>query len=209
MDASEKFWNKVAARFAERPVADTEAYSAKLAATQALLKPDDVVLDVGCGTGSLALELAAYVSEVHASDLSREMIRIAERRAADQQVRNVTFHHTSIADLSFGSGTFDAVTAYNVLHLVDDRSAALATIFGLLKPGGVFVSSTACLGDSRVPFRLVLPIMKWVGRAPPVQVFGIRALNADLRAAGFVDITEQKVSSDETNAFLLAAKPRT
>ena len=69
MDASEEFWNKIAVRFARRPIADLEAYHAKLDATKACLKPDDVVLDVGCGTGLLALELSTCVSEVHAIDL--------------------------------------------------------------------------------------------------------------------------------------------
>ena len=76
MDASENFWNKIAARYAKKPIANLEAYHAKLDATKARLKPDDVILDVGCGTGSLALELSTCVSEVHAIDLSREMIKI-------------------------------------------------------------------------------------------------------------------------------------
>ena len=88
MDDSEKFWNGIAARYAKKPIANLEAYHAKLDATNACLKPDDVILDVGCGTGSLALELSTYVSEVHAIDLSREMIKIANQKAADEEIGN-------------------------------------------------------------------------------------------------------------------------
>ena len=207
MDASEKFWSKIAARYARQPIADLEAYHAKLDATKACLKPDDIILDVGCGTGSLALELSTCVSEVHAIDLSREMIKIANQKAADAGVGNVTFHNTIIEDVSFKSETFDAICAYNLLHLVDDRSAALHTILDLLKPGGFFISATACLGESRLPFRLLLPIVKLFGRAPAVQVFGIQELERDLLDAGFVEIKRKKVSSAKTSAFLVAARP--
>ena len=206
MDA-ERFWNRIAARYARQPIADLEAYHAKLDATKACLKPDDIILDVGCGTGSLALELSTCVSEVHAIDLSREMIKIANQKAADEGVGNVTFHNTTIESVSFKSETFNAICAYNVLHLVDDRSAALNTILDLLKPGGFFISATACLGESRVPFRLLLPIVKLFGRAPAVQVFGIQELERDLLDAGFVEIKRKKVSSNKTNAFLVAARP--
>ncbi len=179
MDA-ERFWNRIAARYARQPIADLEAYHAKLDATKACLKPDDIILDVGCGTGSLALELSTCVAEVHAIDLSREMIKIANQKVADEDIANVTFYNTTITNLSFESRTFNAICAYNILHLVDDRSAALNTILDLLKPGGFFISATACLGDSRVPFRLLLPIVKLFGRAPAVQVFGILELERDL-----------------------------
>ena len=147
---------------------------------KACLKPDDVILDVGCGTGSLALELSPCVSEVHAIDLSREMIKIANQKAADENIGNVTFHNTTITNVSFESETFNAICAYNILHLFDDRRAALNMIFYLLKPGGFFISSTPCLGDSRVPFQFLLPIMKLFGKAPAVQVFGIQELNNNL-----------------------------
>ena len=207
MDASEKFWNNIAARYAQKPIANLEAYHAKLDATKACLKPDDVILDVGCGTGSLALELSPCVSEVHAIDLSREMIKIANQKAADENIGNITFHNTKFTNVSFESETFNAICAYNLLHLVDDRRAALNMIFDLLKPGGFFISTTPCLGDSRVPFRFLLPIMKLFGKAPAVQVFSTQELNNGLLNAGFVEIIKKKVSSDKTNAFLVAAKP--
>ena len=48
------FWNKLAEKYARQPVANPAAFERKIAATQSLMTPDDVVLDVGCGTGSLA-----------------------------------------------------------------------------------------------------------------------------------------------------------
>ena len=122
-------------------------------------------------------------------------------------IGNVTFHNTTITNVSFESETFNAICAYNILHLLDDRRAVLNMILDLLKPGGLFISTTPCLGDSRVPFQFLLPIVKLFGRAPAVQVFSFQELNDNLLDAGFVEIMKRKVSSDKTNAFLVAAKP--
>jgi len=208
MHANERFWNKLAEGYSRKPVADPDAYQAKLEATKARLRPGDKLLDVGCGTGSLALELAPHVAQVHAIDLSSEMIRIANGKAADAGVGNVTFHTGSAAELSaLGETSFDVVCAYNILHLVDDRGATLAQIFELLEPGGHFISTTPCLGESYVPYRPVLALMRLVGKAPPVDVIRVGQLRADLERAGFVEITRQEVSDSKTTAFVLAQKP--
>ena len=171
-----RFWDKIAEKYSKKPVADPAAYQRKLDFTKARLKPHHVVLDIGCGTGSLALELAPRVSHVHAVDVSSEMVRIANRKAAAARVSNVTFYKTSIEEEeSFGRESFDVICAYNILHLVQDHQDTLGKLFGLLKPGGHFISSTACLRETWVPFGLIIPLMQLVGRAPHVLMLRGRA----------------------------------
>jgi arsenite methyltransferase len=209
MTAESKFWDAIAEKYAAKPVADVPAYERKLAITKARLRREHVVLDVGCGTGSLALELAPHVAHVHSLDVSAEMIRIAKGKAAAKGVDNVTFHHATLeAITSFEPAQFDAVCAYNILHLVDDRRRTLATMFELLKPGGAFVSSTPCLGDSLVPYAVILPVMRWFGKAPPVCVLDRATLTRDIREAGFDDVTSPDVGADALIAFMVAGKPR-
>ena len=64
------------------------------------------------------------------------------------------------------------VLALNLLHLLPDRPAALAKIHRLLKPGGLFISSTACLADRMWFLRPVIPVMQWLGKAPYVSFVG-------------------------------------
>jgi SAM-dependent methyltransferase len=98
MEAEARFWDDVAEKYARKPIGDVSAYERKLEIIRERLKPTDVVLDIGCGTGSLALELAPFVSHVHAVDVSIEMIKIGRRKAEDQQIRNVTFHRSAVQE---------------------------------------------------------------------------------------------------------------
>ncbi len=205
----EGFWNKLAERYSQQPIANLEAYHAKLETTKALLSPADRVLDIGCGTGSLALELAPHVDEVHAVDISREMIRIAERKTAEKGVTNITYHHTIADSLPFENASFDVICAYNILHLVDDSRATLRRLFDLLKPEGLLISTTPCLRESYVPYGLILPLLRLVGKAPPVKVIDIKTLEQHMRDAGFVDLEKPQIPASKMTAFVHATKPKT
>lgn len=201
------FWDKIADEYSRKPVELPEAFEKKIAHTRSLMSKDDTVLDVGCGTGSLALRLAPFAKAVHGLDLSPEMIRIA--RGKGREVGNVRFHVGAFDDSFqvFKAGGLDGLLAYSLLHLVEDRAAALAQIFTLLKPGGFFVSSTACLGESRVPYRPIIWVMQRLGRAPYVDFVRKDQLMEEMRACGFSDVREVFVGAKETTAFVSARKP--
>ncbi|MFO0556037.1 MAG: methyltransferase domain-containing protein [Polyangiaceae bacterium] len=209
MTTDAKFWDNIAPRYAAQPVKDIPAFDRKKAITRALLRPDSTVLEVGCGTGSLALELSRSAGHIHAIDVSAEMIRIANEKKAKQGVSNVTFAQGTLDGDAPPPGDFDAVWAYSILHLVPDRRATLRRIFELMKPGGVLVSSNVCLGDSWVPYRPLLAVMRWLGKAPSVTVYDRETLANDLRDAGFVEIEERDVGASKLVAFVLARKPPT
>lgn len=207
-DLDARFWDGVAEGYAKKPVSDFAAYERKLAITKSFLSPTDVVLDVGCGTGSLALELAPHASEVHALDFSREMIEIGKGKARDQGVHNIMFHQSTLEGSdAFSREQLDGICAYNILHLVEDRPATLQLIHTYLKPGGFFVSSTAVLAESAIPFRPILAAMRFFGKAPPVGIFRARQLLREIEDAGFVDIATPDVGAKKTVGFVTAKKP--
>lgn len=209
MHADVAFWNNIATRYARQPVEDPAAFERKIALTLAQMKPGDVVLDIGCGTGSLVLRLAERGAHLHGLDYSAAMIEIARAKAATQGVKNVTFHLGAFDETftAFAPGTLDGVYAGSLLHLVPDRIAVLRKAFGLLKPGGFFVSSTVCLGESWVPLTPVLRVMRWLGRAPAVWPLARAALVREIAEAGFVDVAEPDVGASPKIAFVMAARP--
>jgi ubiquinone/menaquinone biosynthesis C-methylase UbiE len=179
------FWNKTADRYSRRPFSDEAAYQKKLDKTREYFQPDMEVLEIGCGTGSTAIAHAPFVGHIRASDLSPRMIEIARDKAKTAGIDNVTFEVSSVEGLDVPDGSIDVVMAHNILHLLEDRERAIADIHRMLKPGGVFVSSTACIGDMMLPLRLIIPVGRFLRLFPLVKIFSVAELKESVENAGF------------------------
>lgn len=204
MKASREFWDKSAPRYAKSPVRDEAVYQEKLAITQEYFRPDSSVLEFGCGTGSTALVHAPHVRQIIATDISQKMLDIAEQKARDAGVENIQFQRGTLNDLSFEKEHFDVILGLNILHLLEDVDATLATVHKLLKPGGVFVSSTALVGDLFFLWRLLIPVMQWVDMAPYVNTLSKKALLSKLTGAGFN--IEREWQPNKASIFIVARK---
>jgi len=185
MDRSIRFWDRIAERYSNQPIADGAAYQKKLQATREYFRPDMEVLELGCGTGSTAIIHAPYVKHIQAIDISSKMIEIAQGKAGARNVENVTFAQSTIDEFSVDDQTLDAVLGLSILHLLENRDDVIAKVYKMLKPGGVFVTSTMCLGDTMKFFKVIAPVGKFLGLMPLVKVFTARELEASLTDAGF------------------------
>ena len=119
---SMRFWDRIAKRYAARQITDVAAYEALLADVALRLNPGDRVLEIGCGTGGTAIRLASHVASYTATDFSAEMIRIARSKLAPATLH---FERTD-AQRAFDGAPFDAICAFNFLHLVDDFERPLS-----------------------------------------------------------------------------------
>ena len=204
MTDSSAFWDKVAKRYSKKPVADEAAYQRKLRVTRNYFRPDMKVLEIGCGTGSTALVHAPYVKHIHATDISPKMIEIAKGKAAAEEIDNITFEVSSIDELEVADQSLDAVLALSVLHLLEDRNEAIENVHKMLKKGGVFVTSTVCLGDTMKFFKLIAPIGKFLGLMPLLRVFTVRELIKSLTEAGFA--IDYEWQPDKSIAVFIVAR---
>ncbi len=102
------------------------------------------VLEVAAGTGLVTPALAAGAGEVIATDYSAAMVAALKQRVRDARVTNVQCEQADLYLLPFDAGSFDAVVAANVLHLVPDLPGALAALRRVSKPGGRVVVPTFC-----------------------------------------------------------------
>lgn len=209
MPAEAAFWNNLAEKYAARPVSDPSAFERKIAITKSRMRPADEILEIGCGTGSLALRLAPHARQIHGLDVSDEMLRIAEGKVTRQGIDNVSFH-VGPFDRSFDkfeAGSLDGILAYSILHLLEDVDDALKQIYDLLRPGGFFISSTVCLANTWVPYKSLITVMRWLGKAPMVRSFTTDTLLKSIRRAGFVDVECPDVGAKNVVGFVVAAKP--
>lgn len=181
-----RFWNRIARRYASRPVADEQAYEAKLAKTDSYLKPAHHMLEIGCGTGTTAIHHAPKVASVLAIDISETMIEIARTKARQANVTNIDFEITTIDNLRTGPSTYDVILAHSILHLLPDVASVLGQLQQMLKPGGLLISSTSCISDFMPLVRYVLPVGRRLGIIPYVNVFSEQQLEKWLADTGFV-----------------------
>ncbi len=205
MGSSPRFWDRIAKRYSKTPVADEASYQKKLQITRSYLRPDMEVLEFGCGTGSTAINHSPYVGNIHAIDISSKMIEIARGKAEEGNVSNVTFEQSTIEDVSVPDQSLDAVLGLSILHLLENKEGAIEKVHRMLKPGGVFVTSTTCLGDSLKFFKLIAPVGKMFGLMPLLKVFTTRELVASLTDAGF-EIDHQWQPGKGKAVFIVAKK---
>ncbi len=207
IDQSNKFWDKNAERYSKRPIADEAAYQKKLQATREYLRPDMKVLEIGCGTGSTAIVHAPYVKHIHGIDISSKMIEIAQDKADAENIENIRFECATIDEYSVPDQSLDVVLGLSILHILDNWEDVIARVYKMLKPGGIFVSSTACIGDSMKFFKIIAPIGKLLGLMPLVKVFTARELEDSLTDAGF-DIDHRWHPGKTKAMFIVAKKPK-
>ncbi len=208
-DKDARFWNRIARKYAARPVGDTAGYERTLERTRHYLKATDEAIEFGCGSGTTALKLAPSVARYVATDFAPAMIAIGQAKAEAQGALNVTFAVATPATALYDDASFDAGLAFNVLHLLPELGHTLAAVRRLLKPGALFVSKTPCLGEMTPLIRWIVRPAQWVGLAPSVAFFTAEELERDIAAAGF-DIVERDrhgtKKKQEPRIFLVARK---
>jgi ubiquinone/menaquinone biosynthesis C-methylase UbiE len=149
------------------------------------LRAGDQVLDVGCGTGRLAIvfsERVGATGSVNGIDPAAEMIKRASSRARKSGVP-VSFQVAFAQDLPFADGSFDAVACTLALHHVaeDDQLTAVREMYRVLKPSGRLLIAEFHQG----PERRRRPGPRWLRHS------GEDMLDKALRlvsASGFTDV---------------------
>ena len=208
MAESDKFWDKTAERYAKSPVSDEVTYQKKLAEAQSFFTPDMHILEFGCGTGTTAVHHAPHVQHIDAIDISENMLEIGRGKAREAGVENITFTRGTLTEFNADTDTLDAVLGLNVIHLLPDRKAVIAEVVRILKPGGIFVSSTVCLGHSYLRFiKLAVPLGKLLGLMPDVFVLTEAELASEVTNAGFVIERQWHHGKNGIAVFMVARKP--
>jgi ubiquinone/menaquinone biosynthesis C-methylase UbiE len=205
MKTDATFWDRIAPRYAKRPISNMPAYEATLARVRNYLKPSDRVLELGCGTGSTALLLADAVDQYVGSDFSAGMIAIAREKLAASGRSNLEFVEAGAGTGAFEGPGFDAVLAFNLLHLVPDLEGTLAEVHGLLPEGGLLISKTPCIGEKWY-FRPIIAVMRAIGKPPFVVTLKIADLDRAVAGAGFEIVETGFYPEKSISRFIVARR---
>lgn len=193
--SAEVFWDRHAPKYIAKPIADQPSYEAKLNHVRSLLRPTDKVLEIGCGSGNTALQLAPNCAQFTASDISSRMIELARDKEKKTEIKNVRFVHAN-AKQAVTDTSFDKILAFSLLHLVADLQFTLSAIHAQLKPGGVFISKTVCIAERNFAIRSLVRLMKAAPFTPNVNLLSQSVLRSQIEKAGF-EIVEVKYFGEQ------------
>ncbi len=203
----EKFWNLISKRYAASPISDIDAYHKKIEKLKSYLSPEDEMLDIGCGTGTQCDDLAYSVNHVTGIDISRKLLAIAETRRVKRDVGNVEFVQTTVFDDRFKSDSFNVVTAFYVLHFYEDIDVVVRRVYDILKPNGLFVLETACLGDKNIIIGMLVRLLGKLGLLPLIKILTTQQIEQALKQAGFSVVEKTKFSKSNDEYTLIVKKP--
>lgn len=169
MYKDEKFWDRIASRF-DRIERNDISYKHFINTARRYINSNDAILDFGCGTGLICTEMAENVRIIHAIDISNQMIEIAKNKASARNIRNIKYTRTTIFDEKYEAGSFDAIIAFNIFHLLEEPKKHFQRLNHLLKPGGLIISSTPCMSEA--PFlNCMLKTFSFFGITPKLNAF--------------------------------------
>ncbi|HZP31629.1 MAG TPA: methyltransferase domain-containing protein [Acidimicrobiia bacterium] len=115
------------------------------------LQPDWIVLDVACGAGHVAQELAPRVRQVVGVDLTPALLRLGAERLAAAGVANVLLQEGDAAALPFVDASFDLVVCRSALHHFAEPARQVAEMGRVCRPGGRVVVSDMVAPDGETP----------------------------------------------------------
>lgn len=166
----------------------------------AAICPEMKVLDLACGTGEPAISIAALLKgtgKVVAGDISRERLGIAERRAKEKSLTNLSFQQMDAHGLSFSDGSFDRITSRLGIMFFVNLPQAISEMLRVLKAEGRV--ALVAWGPMQQPYfqttlGVLLRMMPDAALPEPGRrmfIFGEKDILAnELRKGGFRNVAE-------------------
>ena len=121
------------------------------------------VLDCAAGTGEFSLAAAKRAASVLCTDQSQPMLDRARKKAAKRGLTNISFAQRDVTALSDPDGSFDAVIAANVLHLLPEPETAVRELWRVTAPGGRLLLPTYLQGKAGTAYGAMIKIYQGVG----------------------------------------------
>lgn len=147
------------------------------------IKPDDIILDIGCGGGMNVKRMAEKAKKVYGVDYSIVSVELSSEVNEDLiKQGQVEIVEGNVKSLPFEDNTFDIVTAFETVYFWPDIERCFGEVKRVLKPGGVFLIGMETNGSNNF-------IMKFWNHFIDMQMYTDEELKSFLENNGFSKIT--------------------
>lgn len=198
-----KFWSKNASGYDQSIIGKYwKIYPSLLDKIAQDVGTGGTVLEVATGTGLVALKIASAAEQIHAIDISPQMIDEAKKKIEEMEIDNVAFSVEDAYALPFGDGMFDTVVCNNALHNMKQPEDALSEIRRVLKPDGRFIAIIAGVGES-LKFKIALTISTLIGQLPVFHKLNLDEFADFIDKSGFAVVTKERLKHPEDSMALL------
>ena len=157
------FWDRVAGLYDLFEWSNRKVNAAARARVGELVPAGARVLDCAAGTGEFSLAAVRRAGAVLCTDRSEAMLDRARKKARKRGLSNVSFARRDITALPDPDGSYDAVIAANVLHLLDAPGIAVRELWRVTAPGGRLILPTYLQGKTGAAYGTMIKIYQGVG----------------------------------------------
>lgn len=200
---AEKFWDRSASSYDKEEENDKKTYKLIIEKTKRFLKSTDSVLDLGCGTGLVSNKISKVVKNIDAIDFSSKMVEIAKDKALKLNYKNINYIHTTVFNSQLKTSSYDVILCFYTFHLLENAQETLNRIKKLLKPNGILISATPCMGESPVQASL-FSLLNKMGLVPKFEQF--KRFDLENLISKNFDIIESECLSKTSNQYYIVAK---
>jgi ubiquinone/menaquinone biosynthesis C-methylase UbiE len=204
-DPQNIFWDSFARKYDDFIAKYIQkAYNELFKLIKTELKNNYRVLEIGTGTGIVALEIAGLVEKIVAVDYSSEMIRVAKEKLSQTEIDNVEFRVSRASMIGCKDKEFDVIIASNVFHLIPNPESVLQEIERLLRDDGRLILATYCHGEN-LKTKIISSIMGLSG-FKAVNRWSITGFKEFIEKNGFKIETEKIIEDKIPLSFIVAKK---
>jgi ubiquinone/menaquinone biosynthesis C-methylase UbiE len=201
------FWNQRANHY-DNSVNKTyaDAYQKTIDLTCKHVNREDKLLAFACGTGIVSNAIAPHVQHVTGIDISDKMIAIAQQKAEQDGIENVSYAVANLEDVEIRAGNYTIITAFNVLYFLEDLDQKLKLIYDMLPENGYFLSVTDCVSKEKGLKPFFLKILMKLGIVPFIRQMTPVELTGNIEKAGFKILLIENLHTEPPNLYVVAQK---
>jgi ubiquinone/menaquinone biosynthesis C-methylase UbiE len=198
------YWDNDAKKYDNRAKKSYKAYQKMINLIKKEITDEMTVLDIGTGTGEIPVNIYKNAKSIEATDVSPEMIKIAQNKSEARGIQNIKFLVQDSNNLSYKDNSFDVIIIINLLHFIPNPENVLNEAKRLLKKDGKIIIASF-LHNENIKSRIISYIMKRKGH-PVVTKFDSNTICEFIIKCSLKIISQKNIKNIMPIIYMISSK---